>query len=91
MKSDGLFYVLLRNGSEADIEQIPVEAAEGEWFWIGTVCGFEAADIWTEKGHWLNDHTEHPRDIVGGLPLQAGAPGAQPGTIQESDNPTQTT
>jgi hypothetical protein len=58
--------VILRNGMRADIIGLSVEMLCTGFAYQGrTTTG--TLELWTALGHWREDKTEHPLDIIRGL------------------------
>lgn len=58
--------VILRNGQRAEIIESPmVLLASGFAFQGRTASG--QLELWTARGNWREDGTEHPLDIIRGL------------------------
>lgn len=61
--------VILRNGQRAEIIDSPVTIlATGFAFQGRTASG--QLELWTARGCWREDGTEHPLDIIRGLFVQ---------------------
>lgn len=71
--------VQLRNGQRAQIVHVPIAALATGFHYYGQTERGEY-HFWCESGHWRENRTEHPLDIVRGLhvPLDADAQHPQP-------------